>query len=135
VTYIDPRAAMDAVHGVTPVLSDGWLTPAAYRGAFDPYNNWARGWTMMDRIGLFGAAQTVTETEAGIAITAFTVASPIAYFNTEAGVVYRVKAATTVDGTYSTIAELTGTGSQVSYLDVGANDPAKFYKVYVVSQN
>jgi hypothetical protein len=135
VTYIDPRAAMDAVHAVTPVLSDGWLTPAAYRGAFDPYNNWARGWTMMDRIGLFGAAQTVTETEAAIAVTAFTLSSPIAYFNTEAGVTYRVKSATNVGGPYTTIAELVGTGSQVSYLDVGATDPAKFYKIYVVTQN
>jgi hypothetical protein len=135
VTQIDPRAANDAVHAAAPVVSDGWLTPAAYRGAFDPYSNWARGWTMMDRIGLFGAAATVTETEAGVAITDFTVASPIAYFSTQAGVTYRVKAAATVDGTYSTIAELVGTGSQVSYLDVGATDPAKFYKIYVVTQN
>jgi hypothetical protein len=135
VTQIDPRAANDAVHATVPVLSDGWLTPAAYRGAFDPYNNWARGWTMMDRIGLFGAAPVITETEASVAVTDFTVASPIAYFSTEFGVTYRVKASATVDGTYATIAEIVGTGSQVSYLDVGANDPAKFYKIFVVSQN
>jgi hypothetical protein len=132
VTFIDPRGSNDAVVAYTQVPNDGWLSPVSFRGAFDAHNNWARGWTTMDRLGLFGASVPGTEVE-NVTITDFTVSSPVAYFNTQLGVTYRVKSAASVGGPYTTISEIQGTGGLVSYLDVGATDPTKFYKVVSVA--
>jgi len=54
ITEIDPRAANDAVTGAM-YIPDSWITPTAYRGAFGPSNNWAKGWTTIASMGVFGA--------------------------------------------------------------------------------
>ncbi len=133
VTFIDPRGSNDAVIASAPVPNDGWLSPVSYRGAFDSYHNWARGWTTMERMGLFGSSSAAGTEVTNVTITAFNVATPVAYFHTQKGVTYRVKVATIVSGPYTTLSELEGTGELVSYLDVGATDPTKFYKVVAVA--
>ena len=55
ITEIDPRAANDAVTGAM-YIPDSWVTPTAYRGAFGPSNNWAKGWTTIATLGAFGEA-------------------------------------------------------------------------------
>lgn len=59
VTFIDPRAAGDAVSSVGSAPNDGFFTPAAHRGAFDATTNWARSWTAVDAYGFFGPAANV----------------------------------------------------------------------------
>jgi hypothetical protein len=45
VISLDPRAANDAVAAVTPAPNNGVFTPATYRGAFGPDENWLCGWS------------------------------------------------------------------------------------------
>ncbi|MCA9411284.1 MAG: hypothetical protein KC944_08740 [Candidatus Omnitrophica bacterium] len=52
VTDIDPRAANDAVVSINQAPSDGFFTPAGYRGAFSPYNNWLEGWSAVESYGM-----------------------------------------------------------------------------------
>jgi hypothetical protein len=53
VTYINPRAgSMAAVVSATQAPDDGFFTPAPYRGAFDPWNNWLVGWTAASAYGM-----------------------------------------------------------------------------------
>ncbi len=55
VSSLDPRAANEAVYGAIPV-EDQWLTPVRFCGAMGPNNNWAKGWTTIDSLGLMPAA-------------------------------------------------------------------------------
>jgi hypothetical protein len=53
VTYLNPRAAsLDSIFSVAQAPDDGFYTPAPYRGAFDPYNNWLVGWTAASAYGM-----------------------------------------------------------------------------------
>ena len=53
ITTIDPRPApggpLVATNRATP--NDGFFTPANYKGAFAPGNDWTRGWSSIDRVG------------------------------------------------------------------------------------
>jgi hypothetical protein len=50
VTYLNPRAANDAVSSAE-ILDDGFITPAPYKGAFLDYN-WLEGWTAAYAYGM-----------------------------------------------------------------------------------
>jgi len=63
-TQVDPRPANDATNGAVAV-SDGWLTPTAFRGAFAPDANWAKGWTTLDSMGVFGNDPSVPGGDVG----------------------------------------------------------------------
>ena len=52
VTLIDPRPANDALVSAAAAPSDGFFTPAMYRGGFAPGINWLQGWTAVDAYGL-----------------------------------------------------------------------------------
>ncbi len=59
VTSIDPRptpAGPLATGSVKAPPADGFFEPVTYRGAFSPTQNWAEGWTVMSRLGLFPTA-------------------------------------------------------------------------------
>ena len=51
VTSIDPRPANAAVASMASPPNDGFYTPASYRGAFGPNENWLCGWTAADAYG------------------------------------------------------------------------------------
>jgi hypothetical protein len=72
ITMIDPRPAPSTLPGGIQdprtwaiAVPDVWLTPVRFVGAFDPVNNWAKGWTTIgtlkskdgttDIVGVFGA--------------------------------------------------------------------------------
>lgn len=52
VTYLDPMPANDALTSVAMAPNDGFFTPANYRGAFAPNENWLIGWTASSAFGL-----------------------------------------------------------------------------------
>jgi hypothetical protein len=68
-TQVDPRAANDASTNAV-VVADGWLTPTAFRGAFAPDANWAKGWTTIDSMGVFGNDSSVPGGDVGQTVIA-----------------------------------------------------------------
>ena len=52
VTYLNPRAANDAVSCDYMAPEDGFFSPAAYVGAFNQYENWLNGWTAAYAFGM-----------------------------------------------------------------------------------
>lgn len=61
VISLDPRANNEATSSVSSAPNDGFFTPANYRGAFSPTQNWLCGWTAADAFGFidFPAEATV----------------------------------------------------------------------------
>jgi hypothetical protein len=55
VTRLDPRAAGDAVTSVGTAPANSFYTPAKYRGAFGPSENWAYGWSAASAFGFLVA--------------------------------------------------------------------------------
>jgi hypothetical protein len=51
VIRIDPRPANAALTSAAIAPNDGFFSPAKYRGAFSPGNNWLTGWTAADAFG------------------------------------------------------------------------------------
>jgi hypothetical protein len=51
VTFLDPRPANAALTSVGSAPNDGFFTPASYRGAFAPGENWLDGWTASSAFG------------------------------------------------------------------------------------
>jgi hypothetical protein len=52
VTHINPCAANAAVVSFAKAPADGFFTPAPFRGAFSPYQNWLEGWTAVAAYGM-----------------------------------------------------------------------------------
>jgi hypothetical protein len=52
VSYLNPRAANDAVTSASTAPEDGFFTPAAYIGAFSAEENWLIGWTAAYAYGM-----------------------------------------------------------------------------------
>jgi len=52
VTYINPRAANDAMLSVATAPYDGFLTPAPFRGGFPHNYNWLNNWTAAYAYGM-----------------------------------------------------------------------------------
>jgi hypothetical protein len=52
VTYVDPRAANDALTSIAAAPADGFFTPAQYRGAFNADENWLIGWSAAYQYGM-----------------------------------------------------------------------------------
>ncbi|MEI8353095.1 MAG: hypothetical protein WCG22_01125 [Lentisphaerota bacterium] len=93
ITNINPLAANAAVSSAVPVVSDGVLTPVAYRGAFDTTNNWAQGWTTVAKLGVFGAYVPATDDASGTVYVTNTVTNGVS------GIVYQGNGAPITSGT------------------------------------
>ncbi len=52
VTNINPLPANDALASFAAAPADGFFTPAMYRGAFSPSEDWLLGWTAADAYGM-----------------------------------------------------------------------------------
>ena len=65
VVKIDPRPANAALTSADAAISDGFLTPAPYRGAFSASENWVKGWTAADAYGMIAGTYTLTVTKTG----------------------------------------------------------------------
>lgn len=62
VEKIDPRPANEALTSADTAISDGFFTPAQYRGAFSASENWLDGWTAADAYGMIVAAPVASPT-------------------------------------------------------------------------
>lgn len=60
VTFINPLPANDALTSVSAAPDDGFFTPAYYRGAFAPNDNWLIGWTAMSAYGITTGSSSVS---------------------------------------------------------------------------
>ena len=63
VTSINPLPANDALTSVDRAPSDGFFSPASYRGAFPPNYNWLEGWTAVDAFGMTEGPEVVMVSE------------------------------------------------------------------------
>ena len=59
VVKVDPRPANAALNNVGTAPSDGFFTPANYRGAFGPGQVWLCGWSAADAFGFLDVPATV----------------------------------------------------------------------------
>ena len=57
---LDPLPKNAALVSVGAAPADGFFTPASYRGAFDPNNNWLCGWTASDAFGFTKVSAAVS---------------------------------------------------------------------------
>ncbi len=123
VISLDPRPANDALVSVGTAPADGFFTPAPYRGAFSPNNNWLEGWTAADAYGMLANTGSnpshPADTEFNMTATTF--------FSTDSGVLYTVEESSD-QKTWSPIATVTGDGSLMSVTDLEEFDSAKFYR-------
>lgn len=124
VTYIDPRAANDAVSVGGSVDQDDFFTAAPFAGGFSANNNWLEGWTAAAEYGLTTSGVNTADPEASIQMTAS------AFFPTTAGVVYTVEESADMK-TWTPVATVTGDGSTMSATDLASFDSAKFYRAIV----
>jgi len=62
VEKIDPRPANEALTSADTAISDGFFTPAQYRGAFSASENWLESWTAADAYGMIVAAPVASPT-------------------------------------------------------------------------
>ena len=123
VTNLNPLAANDALVADSLPTNDGFFDQVTYRGAFSPNYNWLAGWTAADQYGLTDTSANNTAVTIGGVATGITFSFP-----SELGITYSVQRSATVDGTYSEVASLVGTGAALSYIDTTA-DASAFYKV------
>lgn len=124
VTSLDPRPANDALASVGTAPADGFFTPAPYRGAFSPNNNWLEGWTAADEFGMLAntGSNPSDPEDAAIEMTATT------FFSTESGVLYTVEESSDMKS-WTPMATVEGDGSIMNATDLDGFDSAKFYRV------
>ncbi len=122
VTFLDPRAANDALTSYATAPADGFFTPAPYRGAFSKDNNWLEGWTSAYFYGLTTTNTYQADPEAAIKMTVTTT------FPTVAGVLYTVEVSSDMIK-WSPVTVVTGTGGTMSVTDLASFDASKFYRV------
>lgn len=123
VTNLNPLAVNDAATSEAMAPNDGFFTPAAYRGAFSPNYNWLEGWTVADEYGLVDTSANTNP----VTIASFDLGAAFS-FQSEAGVAYDVEFTSDLLDPFVKIDEVEGTGSVVSYIDVGLSTNG-FYRV------
>jgi hypothetical protein len=122
-TNINPRAAGDALTTSRVPEADGFFSPVNYKGAFSPTHNWAKGWTLMDSLGVFaGQDANPSAPSSTIELTAST------FWQSVNGVVYTVEESGDMDA-WTPITSVTGDGSIMAATDLDEFDSAKFYRV------
>lgn len=124
VISLDPRPANDALASVETAPADGFFTPAPYRGAFSPNNNWLEGWTAAAEYGMLAntGSNPSDPADTDIDLTATT------FFSTDNGVLYTVEESSDMKS-WAPMATVEGDGSVMSVTDLEGFDSAKFYRV------
>lgn len=119
-----------SVQATVALPTRGNLNPNAdFIGAFRD-NNWARGWTMLERSGIFSGPVGAKQDAPAVVISVNNLGQPVLTFNAAAGVKYSIEAS--VDNTfYRPLATVTGGGSDTSYtvitgLSASASSPAPY---------
>ncbi len=67
VKSIDPRPANAALESMDSAPDDGFFTPAAYRGGFEPGRNWLNGWSAVAAYGMIEGEDDPTPTPTPVA--------------------------------------------------------------------
>jgi hypothetical protein len=119
----DARTAVNLTGTSSSLPARGNLSQGAnFLGAFCD-NNWARGWTMLERAGVFSSAVGTTQI-APVVVVTVSGGKPVVNFDTVSGVKYSVEAS--VDNKfYRPLATVTGTGSSYPYtVNTGLNASA-----------
>lgn len=124
VVSVDPRAANDAVTSADVAPLDGFFTPAPFRGAFSPTNNWLANWTAADAYGMTVTTGNVADPTATIELTAST------FFQTTSGLLYTVEESSD-NKNWSPVKAVVGDGTIMSYTDLDTYSSAKFYRTIV----
>ncbi|MCA9398324.1 MAG: hypothetical protein KC618_01155 [Candidatus Omnitrophica bacterium] len=123
VTNLDPRAANDATSSVDMAPADGFFTPAPYRGAFSPDNNWLCGWTAANAFGITTACSNPADPDSTIQLV-----GTVLSFPTTNGILYSVEESS--DGaSFAPFAVVEGDGSTVNVSDLSGFDSSKVYRV------
>ena len=128
VTNINPCAANDALTSVAAAPNDGFYTPAQYRGAFSPNNNWLQGWTAAYAYGMTDTSTNQIPPVSKIQTTAPSASS--IFFQTTAGVAYTVEESTDLKN-WTPVATTIGDGSIKSVADLAAVESVKFYRTII----
>jgi hypothetical protein len=119
---IDPRAASTAATaGRTP--ADSYFDDVAYRGAFGPNSDWARGWTAASTLGMITTPASIVNT---VDITATNFAFS---FTSEVGKSYFIQSSSSPAGPFTTIDNVTATSTTTVYLDLDSLTTRQFYRV------
>lgn len=125
VVSLDPRAANGALVADSLPTNDGFFDQVSYRGAFSPNNIWLWEDSAAVQYGFVDLTVNTNELE----FTLGNIETGVTFsFPSELGVEYSVMRAPAVDGTYTEVATLAGTGAALSYIDTTA-DASAFYKV------
>lgn len=122
VTFIDPRAANDAVNAGGTVEGDNFFVEAPFAGGFSANYNWIEGWTAAAEFGLTTVDTNPEAPAATVQMTASTL------FSTVEGEIYNVQESSDME-TWATVATIVGNGSTMSATDLDVFDSAKFYRV------
>ena len=103
-----------AVAATVALPTRGNLNPNAdFIGAFRD-NNWARGWTMLERAGVFSGQVGAKQDAPNIVVTVNGSGQPVLSFQAGSGIKYSIEAS--VDNTfYRPLATVTGSGTTYSY--------------------
>jgi len=106
---------------------------ANFLGAFCD-NNWARGWTMLERAGVFSGTVAGTQV-APVVVVSVSNGQPVLTFQADNGTKYSIEAS--VDNKfYRPLATVTGSGSTVDYpVSTGLNASASQSAKYSASTN
>ena len=102
---LDPRPAANspALSTTLGTPSDGFYTPAAYKGAFDAQNLWIGTWTALDQLGFLPHATVVTRTAVSVLPAAPALAiggnglSAVVTYPSQAGYAYQLQSATNLN--------------------------------------
>ena len=127
VTNINPVAVNDAASAAHNVAADDCMVGVSYRGAFGPSYNWLEGWTAVDAYGMTDTSMNSAVTPVAIKLEMI----PGLYFQTDAGYVYFIQSADSLDGSWSDLASVVGDGSIKSVADFASMDDSKFYRAVV----
>ena len=125
VTNLNPLAVGDAVSAVSLPTNDGFFDQVSYRGAFSANYNWLWEDSAAVQYGFMDLSVNTNAIEFGLSgvDTGITFSFP-----SELGVTYSVRRSATVDGTYTEVGTVVGTGTDLDYIDT-TTGAAAFYKV------
>ncbi|HPA18651.1 MAG TPA: hypothetical protein PLU30_12945 [Verrucomicrobiae bacterium] len=124
---LDPRLQAASLARTAPSASnDGFFNPVGFQGAFLD-NNWLRGWSVMEALGVFTNAANLDD---GPAVKiAFAGSDPTVSFPTVNGVVYTVDKSVDLKH-YTPLAVVTGNGLTAVVTNIGAGiSTQSFYRV------
>jgi hypothetical protein len=127
---LDPRPATGspALSTARATPSDGFYTPANYKGAFGANDSWLSGWTFLDKAGMLASVTIPPQSPRIVATIA--AGSIELSFPSETGRSYQVQSTADLSHDWNNQgAPLTGTGATLIYKEALTSETAKFYRV------